>query len=290
MKRLALILALLIGGCGDAPEAYVFVLDPHYRAELAATNAAGIAAPDGLLWQDGGLLIADEGGQAVRRWQPGGRARTLADSRTGLSSPEDLVRDADGNVYFTDDDIGGVRRIDAAGRVSWLARPDQGLGSTEAIALAPSGVVLAGDPQGHRVMSVTPDGRVSVLVGAGHGITKPESMAFDGTGNLYIADNHDDVLYLLTSDGRLHRPIAGRAGFSPESLVYSGGALFITDSHHGTLYRYTPEDGLTALAVFTGDLANIQGIAADPAGNLYLSVEADLHGGRGYIVRLRRQR
>jgi len=290
VKRLALLLALMVGACGDAPEAYVFVLDPHYRAELAATNAAGIAAPDGLLWQDGALLIADEGGKAVRRWQPGGRAQTLADSRAGLSSPEDLVRDGQGNVYFTDDDVGGVRRIDATGRVSWLAGPDRGLGSTEAIALAPSGAVLAGDPAGHRVVSVTPDGRVSALPGVERGITKPESLAFDGAGNLYIADNHDDVLYLLTRDGRLHRPIAGRAGFSPESLVYADGALFITDSHHGTLYRYTPEDGLKALAVFTGDLANIQGIAADPAGNLYVSVEADLHGGRGYIVRLRRQR
>jgi len=150
--------------------------------------------------------------------------------------------------------------------------------------------VIAGDPRGHRVVSVTPDGRASLLIGAERGITKPESLAFDAAGNLYIADNHDDVLYLLTRDGRLHRPIAARDGFSPESLVYTSGALFITDSHHGTLYRYTPEDGLAAVAVFTGDLANIQGIAADPEGNLYVSVEADLHGGRGYIVRLTRQR
>ena len=285
-----MLLALLAGGCGDAPEAYVFVLDRHYRADLAATNAAGITAPDGLRWQDGALLIADEGGKAVRRWQPGGRSVTLADRSAGLSSPEDLVRDSQGNIYFTDDDIGGVRRIDPAGHVSWLARPGPGLASTEGIALAPSGAVLAGDPQRHRVVSVTPDGRVSVLLGPERGIAKPESLAFDGAGNLYIADNHDDVLYLLTRDGRLHRPVAGRAGFSPESLVFADGALFITDSHHGTLYRYTPEDGLAALAVFTGDLANIQGIAADPAGNVYLSVEADLHGGRGYIVRLRRQR
>src|SRR6185503_10761408 len=117
--------------------------------------------------------------------------------------------------------------------------------------------------------------RISVALGRERGISKPESMAFDDGGNLYIADNHDDILYLLTRDGRLHRPIAGRAVFSPESIVYAGGDLFITDSHHGTLFRYSPEDGLHALAVFSGDLANIQGIAADPAGNLYITVEAD---------------
>jgi sugar lactone lactonase YvrE len=290
VKRLLLLLALLLGACGrGSPEAYVFLLDPHYRAELIGTNAAGFAAPDGLLWHDGTLLIADEGGKAVRAWRPGTHARTLADAHAGLSSPEDLVRDSQGNIYFTDDDVGGVRRLDPQGRLSWLASPEHGLAATEGIALAPSGAILAGDASGHRVLALAPDGRLSVLIGPERGIAKPESMTFDAAGNLYIADNRDDILYLLTRDGRLHRPIAGRAGFSPESLVYAGGALFITDSHHGTLYRYSPEDGLAAIAVFTGGLANIQGIAADPAGNLYVSVEADLHGGRGYILRLTRR-
>ena len=38
-----------------------------------------------------------------------------------------------------------------------------------------------------------------------------------------------------------------------------------------------------------GDLANVQGIAADPAGNLYVSVQADLETGRGYVLRLIRR-
>lgn len=291
MKRLLLLLALLLPGCSPShSDAYVFVLDRDYRAELIGSNAAGFTAPDGLLWHDGSLLIADEGGRAVRAWRPGQRARTLADAGDGLSSPEDLVRDGQGNVYFTDDDAGGVRRIDPQGRLSLLAGPDQGLAATEAIALAPSGAILAGDAGGHRILSIAPGGRVSVLLGPERGIFKPESMAFDRAGNLYIADNRDDVLYLLTRDGRLHRPISGRAGFSPESLFHADGSLYITDSQHGTLYRYSPENGLAALAVFTGELANIQGITADPAGNLYVSVQTDLRGGRGYILRLARRR
>ena len=126
---------------------------------------------------------------------------------------------------------------------------------------------------------------MSVLV---KGIAKPESFAFDDKGNLYIADNRDNVLYLLTADGRLHRAIADRGGFSPESLRFAGGVLFITDSDNGKLYRYTPEDGLTVIALFAGTLANIQGIAADDKGALYVSVQSDLEARKGYILKLSR--
>ena len=74
-----------------------------------------------------------------------------------------------------------------------------------------------------------------------------------------------------------------------ESLRFASGALFITDSDNGKLFRYTPDDGLNVVAVFGGSLANIQGIAADGAGSLYLSVQSDLEGRKGYILKLSRK-
>ena len=287
MRRLLPLLGLLLAGCGSDREALVTLLDPDYRVELVGTEADGFTAPDGLLWHDGALIMADEGGSAVRVWVPGGRVRTLADARAGLESPEDLVRDGAGNLYVSDDDAGGIVRIDPQGRTTRLS---SGIGSTEGIALAPSGSLLVGDQNGHRVLALAPDGRVSVLVGARAGIAKPESFAFDGAGNLYIADNRDDILYRLGRDGRLRRAIAGRDGFSPESLLFAGGALYITDSDHGALFRYAPEQRLETIALFAGNLANVQGIAADPAGNLYLSIQADLGAGRSYVLRLSRRR
>ncbi len=133
---------------------------------------------------------------------------------------------------------------------------------------------------------MAPDGRVSKLVG---GIAKPESFAFDGEGNLYIADNRDNVLYRLTANGVLQRLVADRGDFSPESLHFAGGALFVTDSDHGKLFRYTPADGLKAIALFGGSFANIQGIAAEESGALYLSVQSDLQGRKGYILKLSRR-
>lgn len=287
MRRLLPLVALLLAGCGGGREAMVTVLDESYRAELVGSEADGFTAPDGLLWRDGALIMADEGGSAVRVLRPGQQVRTLAGASAGFASPEDLVRDSAGNLYVSDDDAGGVVRIDRQGRPTRLAGT---IASTEGIALAPSGLLLVGDQNGRRILTVAPDGRVAVLVGRDAGIAKPESLAFDDDGNLYIADNRDDRLYLLTRDGRLHRPIGGRDGFSPESILFAGGTLYITDSKHGAVWRYTPEDGLAAIAVFSGDFANVQGIAADPSGNLYVSVQADLDGGRSYVLRLARRR
>jgi len=291
MRGLGLLaLALTLAGCGKLDqEAMVLTVEPGWTAEVAASDKDGFASPDGLLWAGGTLYVADEGGSAVRAWRPGTRPALLADSGAGLASPEDLVRDLAGNVYFTDDTRGGLWRTDTAGRTSALIAPGRGLPSTEGLGLSPSGDLVVGDAPGHRILKVTMDGNLSVLVGPDKAIAKPESFAFDKSGNLYIADNRDNVLYLLRPDGRLHRAIADRAGFSPESLLYSGDTLFITDSDNGKLFRYTPDDGLNVVAIFGGSLANIQGIAADDRGALYISVQSDLKGRKGYILKLSRK-
>lgn len=291
MRRLTLFaLALALAGCGKLDqEAMVLTVEPGWTAEVAASEKDGFASPDGLLWENGTLYVADEGGSAVRAWRPGARPATLADSRAGIASPEDLVRDAAGNIYFTDDTRGGLWRTDRLGLTTALVAPGRGLASTEGLGLAPDGDLIVGDAPGHRVLKVRPDGSVSVLIGPERKIDKPESFAFDDDGNLYIADNRDHVLYLLRTDGRLHRVVADRSGFSPESLRFAGGTLFITDSDNGKLFRYTPDDGLNVVAVFGGSLANIQGIAADEGGALYLSVQSDLKGRKGYILKLSRK-
>ena len=284
---LLLALALALAACGPLDQkAMVVALEPGWKAELVADESAGFGSPDGLLWADGALYVADEGGSALRSWRPGTRAATLADSRAGLASPEDVVRDSAGNLYFTDDTRGGLWRTDRLGRTTAMVAPNRGLPSTAGLGLSPAGDLVVGDAPGHRVLKVTPDGRVSQLAA---GIAKPESFAFDDGGNLYIADNRDNILYRLTTDGVLQRLIADRGDFSPESLHFAGGALFITDSDHGKLFRYTPADGLKAIALFGGAFANVQGIAADEGGALYVSVQSDLEARKGYILKLSRK-
>jgi sugar lactone lactonase YvrE len=281
--RWPLLLAALMGlaGCGELDrQAMVLTVEEGWAVEVAEITHDGAA--DGLHWRDGRLFVADEGASAVRTL--GGRI--LAGRSAGLMSPEDLALDREGNLLFSDDSRGGVWRTDSTGRTAALAAP-AALPSTEGLAVDPSGHVLVGDPPRRRVMRIAPDGRASVFLS---GIAKAESFAFDDRGSLYIADNEEDVLYLRTANGTLHRSVARTKGFSPESLHFQDGTLFVTDSRHGKLFRYTPEDGLHVVALFGGRLANVQGVTGDGSGGLYVSVQSDLKAPQGYILHLYRRR
>jgi streptogramin lyase len=274
-----------LAGCNRLDQrAMLLVLDPAYEAETLLTNADGISSPDGLLWENGRLFIADEGGSAIRALGQDGKIATLATAKQGLQSPEDLARGSDGALYWTDDDAGGLWRLDPKGGTARRLSAVGPLRSTEGLSATRSGAILIGGAA--RITILAPDGRAAQLPVR---IGKPESMAFDAAGNLYIADNEADILYLLTKDGRLHRPVAGREGFSPESLHFAGGALLITDSRYGKLHRYTPEDGLSTVAVVAGKLVNVQGVTSDSSGNIYLSVQTDLKARNGTILRLRKR-
>lgn len=290
MKRIAVAVVLAgllwLSACGLKSKGLIVMLDDSYQATITGTNKLGFGAPDGLWWRAGRLYLADEGAGAIEVLDAEQRLTTLCDTRLGISSPEDLVMDAEGNVYFTDDDVGGVWKVDAHGRSSLLAGKDKGLISTEGIALAPDGSLVVGDGEKHTVFRVGRGGEVSTLLGPERGIKKPESMAFNEQGDLYIADNEDNVLYVLDKQGELRRVIERRQNFSPESICYARGVLYLTDSRNAKLCRYTPRDGLKTIAVFGGKLKNIQGVTVSDDGEIYVSIQTDLKHKVGYLVKL----
>ncbi len=281
--------SVILSGQSLDQKGMVLVVDESYKATVIGTNNDGFTVPDGILWKDGKLFLADEGGSAVRVWSKPGEAQTFCDKSSGVLSPEDLVIDSNGNIYFTDDDTGGVWKTDKNGKTFQLAGKDKGLISTEAIAISSFGTLLVGDGESHQIFSVNQSGAVSVFLGAEYGIKKPESMVYDEKGNLYIADNDDNVLYLLTGDKKLHRPIENREGFSPETIWYSKGVLYITDSQNGKLSSYTPEEGLKTIAVFGGKLGSVNGITTDDKGSFYLSIQTDLKRKKGFILKLEKE-
>ena len=273
-------------GCGLNQKGMVLFTNPSYRATVIGTEKDGFTSPDGILWRQGRLYIADEGGQAFRIWSGPGRVTTLCDASIGVMSPEDMAVDAVGNIYFTDDDAGGVWKINNFGEAKRLVGQEKGLISTEGIVLAPDGNLLVGDGEVHKVFTVSPEGEVSIFLGEEYGITKAESMVFDGKGDIYIGDNEDNILYLLSPDKKLHRVIENREGFSPETIWYANGVLYITDSRDGKLFSYTPEDGLNVIAVFGGKLHPVNGITTDDQGNIYVSIQTDLKRKIGYILKI----
>ncbi len=275
--------------CGLAKEGLVLMTDESYQARVFATNKIGIGSPDGLVWHDGKLYFADEGSDKIEVWSRTEGLKQLADAQLGVLSPEDLVIDAEGNIFFTDDDAGGLWEVDSKGTPRLLAGKDKGLISTEGIALAPDGSLLVGDGEQHKVFRVTRDGTVSEFLGKEAGITKPESMVFDEHANLYIADNEDNILYFLDTDHKLHKLIERRASFSPETIYYWQGSLYITDSKDGKLFVYNAKEELKTIAAFGGQLKNVQGITVDELGKIYLTVQTDLKHKAGTVIEISKE-
>jgi sugar lactone lactonase YvrE len=295
IKRLGII-TLIAGGtlaqtsCGTQRQGLVMMTDESYTPRIVATSKSGFGSPDGLAWRNGKLYIADEGGDALEQWNASEGLKAIATAQTGFISPEDLVMDREGNIFFTDDDAGGLWEIDTKGVTHLLAGKDKGLISTEGIALATDGSLLVGDGEQHEIFRVKRDGTVSEFLGKSFGINKPESMVFDELGNLYIADNEDQVLYMLDAGHNLHRIIEHRDSFSPETLFYSKGLLYITDSRNGKLFVYRPNEELKIIAAFSGELRNVQGITLDDAGNIYIGVQTDLKRKLGDIIEISKER
>lgn len=284
MRALLPPLALALASCtpsGD--EAAVVLYDREYTLEAVLDTSDGIASPDGLLWSDGALYIADEGGSAVRVWD-GTTVTTLADASSGIQSPEDLRLASGGQVYFTDDSAGGVWRLVAGGGAVRVAA-DPILSGSEGIAIDPLGGVEVGSGESGRIARVLPDGTVEAYQGRSWGIAKPESMVRAPDGSLLVADNRDNRLVRITRAGTL-REIALPRDLSPESIALDGNDLWITDSHNGRLYRARRGQAPETVALFLADFANINGLAAADDGTIYISIQSDLEAGEGYIVRL----
>lgn len=284
MKGLPALFMLALTAC-SAPEdeAAVVLYDRSYALETVLDTADGITSPDGLLWHDGVLYIADEGGSAIRKWDVA-ELTTLADAASGILSPEDLRIGGDGRLYFTDDSAGGLWRVLETGGAERVADAAM-LEGSEGIAVAPDGGVEVGSGETGRIAHVQPGGAVEAYLGRRWGIAKPESMVRAPDGSLLVADNREDRLVRITSAGTV-RELALPDDLSPESIALSGDVLWITDSHNGRLYRMERDQPPETVALFLGTFANINGVAAAGDGTIYISIQSDLEAGEGYIVRL----
>src|SRR6266853_4909534 len=102
MKRSSIAIITLglvfLTSCKLQKEGLVIMTDASYKASVFATSKAGFGSPDGLLWRNGKLYLANEGSDALEVWSKEDGLKRLADKKLGVLSPEDLVIDADGTI------------------------------------------------------------------------------------------------------------------------------------------------------------------------------------------------
>jgi trimeric autotransporter adhesin len=242
--------------------------------------AAGLSSPtDVKVDAAGNLYIAD--GTAIRKVTTDGIIHTVAGGVYGtrygfggddgpataatLGALAGLALDGVGNLFLVDVDNNLVRKIGPDGIIVTIAGSNLAVGdggpATSALLKEPVGIALdsAGnlfilDQRDRRLRKVGSDGRISTV--AGNGLASlnviggpavsaqfyfPRDLTIDGTGALYIAEG--SWVERITPDG-LIQIIAG-------SVTGTGD----------------PADGVPATSAL---LNNLQALAADAQGNLYI--------------------
>ena len=185
----------------------------------------------------------------------GGAPRTIVAQGAGIATPTAMTVDGAGNVFLTDAALGGVARFGADGSVntSYVT----GLIDATAIAVDEfDNLYIAQSGSAHNVIEVYASGTRRVVAGSGaitgaNGVPAPAALFAAPSGltlgpnGLSVADAGGHLVYTIDGTGTIH--------------IVAG---------NGTTTTSTPGQ-----ATGTGLLLPV-GLAADAAGDLYISDEA----------------
>ncbi len=236
-------------------------------------QAARFASPSALaLAEDGALVVADTGNNAIRRVSPSGEVTTLAGGggagfRDGpvatalFHGPIGVALDARGDVVVADtynDRVrvftpgGEVRTVAGGAHPGWQDGPghEARFDTPSGVAVLPQGGVVVADTGNGMVRTIRPDGTVTTLRTAGVDLARPLDVAATSDGALLVTDEAGQVL--LREAGGATRVLAGgRTGFAdglgptaqfrrPAGVVVTGRReAVVADSGNGLLRLLT---------------------------------------------------
>ncbi len=247
-------------------------------------------------------LIATVAGDGRADFRGDGGAAKLA----SFSFPGSVAVDGSGNLYIADLRNQRIRKITKDGIITTVAGNGQAgfsgdgglavrasinlMGAiwtqyTGGVAVDSIGNVYIADTNNNRVRRVTPDGMIATIAGNGTrgfsgdggsarqaALAGPGAIAFDALGNMFIADTGNNAIRKVKQDGTISTYVSS-------GIVWPIG---VTVDLTGNLY-IAARDGLAKMspagevAAVQGDWAVPRGLAADPAGNVYV---ADSHNQR----------
>jgi DNA-binding beta-propeller fold protein YncE len=268
------------------------------RVERVVGGNAGFAdgggprfrSPQGLIFADDMLLVADAGNHAIRRVDPqtgetrtiagtGEQLRTMRDMRAGaLSSPWDLARVGDrvliamagSHELWSMQLEGGDLRVHAGNRSEAIIDGP----NTDAALAQPMGIATDGDriyfadaeSSAVRASDADPDGEVRTIVGTGLfdfgdvdgagddvRLQHAQGVARDADGRLLIADSYNDALKWIEPQSRRATTWL-RELHEPAGLAVADRLVYVADTNAHRVAVIHRERGLV------GDLA-LEGIA-----------------------------
>ena len=224
-----------------------------------------------------------------------------------LAAPQGIAVATDGTVYVSDQYAHSIRRIDpVTGDLSTFAglAPTTFYGEYHAVDRAGNVfvAVLKLDTRDYAIQRIAPDGRATTLVPGG--LNAPRGMAIDSAGNLFVVDvPRDDInncvgcrfsrttafVRKITPQGEMsifagnpanasRAPDADGAGTAANLsnaralTIDPVGNLYVSQYLGAPLRKITPQGVVSTLPVaLPGTEQYPSGLAADAAGNIYLS-------------------
>ncbi|MFH1498333.1 MAG: hypothetical protein ABII82_10955, partial [Verrucomicrobiota bacterium] len=181
----------------------------------------------------GGLIVADEDNQRIRRVNPDGSVSTIAGTDTygytngngtiaSFKSPRGLAMDRNGNLYIADQGNHRIRKISPNGDVNNYAGSGQTGNSdgpastsrfyfpTDVIMDSDDNVIVA-DTYNHRIRKITPDGNVTTIAGSTAGFVngdstvakfnRPSGLALANDGSILVADTNNHSVRVIDTNG-----------------------------------------------------------------------------------------
>ncbi|MGA9670615.1 MAG: chitobiase/beta-hexosaminidase C-terminal domain-containing protein [Terracidiphilus sp.] len=226
-----------------------------------------------------------------------------------ISDPFAMAADAAGNLFFTDVDNNVVRKIDPKGIICTVAgtgnygysgdggpATSANFDSPIGIALNSKGEIFISDSHNNVIRKVDLQGVISTVAGSytagyfGDGgsatsaqLYMPWGITFDSSDNLYIADYNNDAIRKIAADGTI-TTIAAYLYYPTGVAIDNNGNIFDAEPQLFAIRQIFADGTVSAFAGnytqgYSGDggqadLAQLnlpQGIATDPAGNLYIA-------------------
>ena len=279
-------------------------------AEASMLDARGLAFD-----RQGNLYFSDYEANRIRKIDLGGTITTVAGGIAPgfavdggpavdalLDGPEDIAVDVLGNLYVADSGNDRVRRINTDGTIETVvgggptSATEDGIPATEAYVPRPSGVsfddagnlyVTQGDYLG-KIRKINLSGQISSLSSAdfsrapAHLLATPDGLYYTVFSGDFAPPS--GYVYRRDPDGTLER-VASDLLTMGGLAADESGALFVSDSFDGLVYRVDPLGTKTLVAGTTDReapsagggsaiatrLGTANGIAFDRLGDLYIA-------------------
>lgn len=256
-------------------------VDPGLQSTLGNFNTPAATSVDAA----GDIFVADSGAGTVTEFTPGSSTGLVVG--TGLSAPQGVAVDAAGNLFIAD--TGNNRVVEVPFVHGALSTAGQsvvasGLNEPTRLAIDLTGNILIANTGGGTLLELPNQGGVVGTLPPfpiGTGLKHPTAVAVDANGNIFVADATLGSLLSISTVGQQttvlanQSPINGLAVDANDDLyvAYAGATSVTKIALISGAYATN-----TTLALGTG-LQGPQGVALDPAGNLYI---ADGSGGAAY--------